>query len=282
MKLLSNLLRRIKKGSSISEREDCSSVNNDSEELARSTIEAVEQAYAKSPRGEPWKRFLSRIDSLSSDTLANIMDCVEDAEISEVVNRIRQRRSLLETDTNITDQIVGISKQVLAFGAGFLTIGLVLSDKALSLPILPRRILFLGGAFYLQLVFVAVFVLIMYTLQARFRYPFLSMPKIGNAWPFFYYAAISPGTPRTEIQTHGARKLGGARYAEDLLRFSSNVVSETERDMLRNELQQYFVLMAYQAYNNQFSLRLTNAFIYLIVGATVSTVLLSILVLFVL
>ena len=45
------------------------------------------------------------------------------------------------------------------------------------------------------------------------------------------------------------------------------MLNEQPVDQLRSELVQYFLLVAYQGYSHQFSLRLTNAFIYLLCGA---------------
>jgi hypothetical protein len=113
--------------------------------------------------------------------------------------------------------------------------------------------------------------LILYVLQARFRYPFLYFKNIGNAWPYFYYASISAETPRLLFPTRASHQAGGVLYGEDFVRFARHSIEETPAERARVELQQYFLLLAYQGYVNQFSLRLANWFLYGLVGVLLST-----------
>jgi hypothetical protein len=109
-------------------------------------------------------------------------------------------------------------------------------------------------------------------LQARFRYPSLYFENIGNAWPFFYYATITP-VARAPIQSASQRFVAAAAYAKDFASFSERVLKEEPKERLRAELQQYFLLMSYQGYVHQFSLRLASIFIYGFTGAVCTAVL---------
>lgn len=155
-----------------------------------------------------------------------------------------------------------------------LTVGFADKIKLLA-PALQKGIV-IAGIVYFELVLVSLLVLFWYLLQARFRYPFLHFQQIGNTWPWFYYASISAGVSRWPIQFPRQLFRSGVLYAEDLVRFADRVVSENETEELRLELQQYFLLLSYQGYVNQFSLRLTNLFFYGFAGSLASGLILSI------
>jgi hypothetical protein len=189
----------------------------------------------------------------------------------DLINIIKGRRERLSLSSGITNQIIGICQQILAFGAAgvALTVGFI--DKIKQFSVLVQKSLAIVGIFYSELVFMSLLVLIWYMLQARFRYPSLYFENIGNAWPFFYYATITPVT-RAPIQTARQRFAASATYAIDFANFTEEVLNEDPKGRLRAELQQYFLLMSYQAYVHQFSLRLASIFTYGLIGA-VSTAL---------
>jgi hypothetical protein len=192
-----------------------------------------------------------------------------------IVERIRTRRSSLPLSSDITTEVVGICKQVLAFGAAGLGLSLGFADKVTLLAPGLQKAITIAGIVYLELVLVSMLVLILYLLQARFRYPFLSLERIGNTWPWFYYASIDPKVPRWPLPTQKSRLRGAILYAKDLVRFGDRVVSEDETEELRVELQQYFLLLSYQGYVSQFSLRLTNTFFYGVAGSVITGAILT-------
>jgi hypothetical protein len=195
---------------------------------------------------------------------------------SEIVERIRNRRSALSLSSDITTEVVGVCKQILAFGAAGLGLSLGFADKIRLLPPGLQKALVIGGIVYFELVLVSLLVLCWYLLHAHFRYPFLHFQQIGNTWPWFYYASVSPDIPRGPVQFPRQVFRGGRLYAEDLVRFADRVVKETDDEELRVELQQYFLLLAFQGYVNQFSLRMTNLFFYGITGAVATLITLAI------
>jgi hypothetical protein len=184
-----------------------------------------------------------------------------------LTERIRKRRSALSLASDINTEVVGICKQVLAFGAAGLGLSLGFADKLVLLPVGLQKAIVIGGIVYFELVLVSLLVLFFYLLQARFRYPFLSFEHIGNTWPWFYYASVTPEVPRAPLQSPRKRFLAACLYAKDLVRFASRAVAETDKEELRVEIQQYFLLLAYQGYVHQFSLRLTNIFFCGVVGS---------------
>jgi hypothetical protein len=229
-----------------------------------------------------WKDHLSNIeataDSCINDLLTNTL-CSETAETKkEWLAVIENRRGKMSSSTGITDQIIGICQSVLAFGAGGLGLTLAFIDKASKLSVPVQKYLAIAGIFYVEIVIVSVLSLILYLLQARFRYPFLYMNKIGNAWPWFYYASLSPDVPRKAVQLSRKRLIASKLYAQDFVKFASKALNEDYNQRLRNELQQYFLLMSYQGYIHQFSLRLANLFIYGFSGSFMAAVIMVLLV----
>jgi|SRR5579885_756263 len=184
----------------------------------------------------------------------------------DLINNIKGRRERLSLSSGITNQIVSICQQILAFGAAGIALTVGFIDKIRQLTVGVQKSLAIIGIFYSELVILSLVVLLWYMLQARFRYPFLYFDNIGNAWPFFYYATITPVT-RAPIQTAEQRFAASVAYAKDFASFSEKVLREAPKERLRAELQQYFLLMSYQAYVHQFSLGLASIFIYGFTGA---------------
>ncbi len=120
----------------------------------------------------------------------------------------------------------------------------------------------------------------------RYRYPFLYFKRVGNTIPFFYYQAISPEVPRSEFQTIKEKLLASELYGKDLINFVRHLIphsAETpenaaeinvrlQRREVRDELQQYFLLISYQGYVNQFEVRMNNGFLYGLFGAILSAI----------
>jgi len=242
-------------------------------------LEEIEKAYQAKRGTAPWftrPNYSELSEDIEKATEAFLVDITQAAaDPKSVTERLRNRRSSLPLASDINAEVVGICKQVLAFGAAGLGLSLGFADKLVLLPVGLQKAIVIAGIVYFELVIVSLLVLFFYLLQARFRYPFLSFERIGNTWPWFYYASVTPEIPRTPLQTPGQRLLAACLYAKDLVRFANRAVGETEKDELRVEIQQYFLLLAYQGYVHQFSLRLTNLFFCGVVGCISTGLVLS-------
>lgn len=234
----------------------------DSPQSIEQVLASLEAEYQTKLKTVPWTTlFRSRNYSALYEQIEQTVDSflqssteqnVKDPE--KIIERIRKRRGMLPLTSDINSEVVGICKQVLAFGAAGLGLSLGFADKLSSLPTPVQRAIAIGGIVYLEIVLVSLVVLIWYLSQARFRYPFLFFKHIGNSWPWFYYASIDDETPRSPFQLPYQRLLAGYLYARDLVRFTPKVLAETQSDELRVELQQYFLLLSFQGYVNQFLL----------------------------
>jgi hypothetical protein len=224
----------------------------------------IEKAYQAKVSSVPWLMppdysvLFADIERAAETFLVDVTQTA--AEPKCLTERIRKRRSALSLASDINTEVVGICKQVLAFGAAGLGLSLGFADKLVLLPVGLQKAIVIAGIVYFELVLVSLLVLFFYLLQARFRYPFLSFERIGNTWPWFYYASVSPEVPRAPVQTPREGFLAACLYGKDLVRFANKAIGETEQEELRVEIQQYFLLLAYQGYVHQFSLRLTNIF----------------------
>ena len=231
----------------------------------------IEKAYEAKASAVPWFKapdyvsLFADIEKVAETFLVDVTDSATDPE--SLTERIRKRRSFLSLASDINTEVVGVCKQVLAFGAAGLGLSIGFADKLALLSVGQQKAIVIAGIVYSELVLVSLLVLFFYLLQARFRYPFLSFERIGNTWPWFYYASISPEVPRAPLQTPRQRLVAARLYASDLVRFANKVVAETKKEELRIEIQQYFLLLAYQGYVHQFSLRLTNIFFCGVAGS---------------
>lgn len=259
------------------------SVSSSPEACILRAINRIGEIAARQQPRSDWKKLFGWkqcIPEIEKETLA----CLEKllpANIEtqrELLKIITERRNQLALESGITSEIVGICKQILAFGAGGLGLSLAFADKAQTFSVRIQQLLAISGIFYFELVIVSLIVLLLYLLQARFRYPFLYFEEIGNSWPWFYYASISKDVPRCSVQLPGASLRAITLYAEDLLKFSERVVTEDSESRLRAAIQQYFLLISYQGYVNQFSLRLVSVFMYGFAGTVASATILILLI----
>lgn len=201
------------------------------------------------------------------------------ARLKELRMTITEYRKSVPLGTGITNQILSICQQILAFGIAGFALSLGFLDKIHTLHDSTQRLITIGGVFYGQLMLVSLYVLILYMAQARFRYPFLHLEKTGNSWLHFYYASISEDVPYSTFQTKSSKLKANTLYAQDFLKFVGKTVSIDEKRLLKAELQQYFLLISLQGYNNQQSLRLANHFIYGFLGVSLGLILIVIAVL---
>jgi hypothetical protein len=246
-------------------------------ETAIVALERAAAALSKTQfRGGRWTAHLAEIEDLADqyveELVAEAATSLKPEEIDKLSERIRVRRQALPLSSSSRVEILGISKQILAFGGAGLAAALATANNIRSASATVQSILALVGILYLELTIVSLVVLIIYMLQARYRYPYLYFEKIGNAWPFFYYASISNDVPRTEIPAGRHQFSGAYLYARDFVRFAHRNLSETPAQRLRAELQQYFLLMSYQGYSHQFSLRLAAVFYYGFAASRISSI----------
>jgi len=174
---------------------------------------------------------------------------------------IQKQRQLLPLEAGTISFILTISSQFLTFGAaGVALLFKAISDYKDNIHIL-QFFIYPILIFYVFISITSITTLIYYLAQSVFRYPFLSFDKIGNAWPYFYYKSINPNTPRIVFQSRKSRKNSLSYYGEDMLQFTANISKSTYLDWLKQELRQYFLLISYQGYAHQFSLKLTHWFL---------------------
>jgi hypothetical protein len=215
---------------------------------------------------------LPPIDDQTNADITNLLNGIADDKRKEMLLRIRARRDKLPLSSDITDQVISVCGTLLGFGAAGVGLSVGFADKIRQLPPIAQKTIVAAGIVYSELAAISLMVLILYMMQARFRYPFLYLKKTGNTWPWFYYATISPSISRRVVQSKQELLHAARSYAADFVTFANKAASETPADELRNELQQYYLLIAYQGYVQQFSLRLTNLFFYGLIASIAAAV----------
>jgi len=235
---------------------------------------------AVAPGRKTWEEVCDTIDEAADKAVDQILSTIgsDENRITDLLKRVAHLRTLgAATGTSADENLIRTCQYLLGFTVAGLTFLLAFSQRIAALPMpIAKGLWALGLAFALVLL-TSVVVLVLHTVQNRFRYPFLYFERIGNPWNWFYYGCISPETPRWPFEWPRQGRFDGAKfYALDLARFVSNAVRETKAAALRSDLQHFFLLMSYQGYALQFELRTQNIFIYGVGAALVGLVLLLI------
>jgi hypothetical protein len=219
-----------------------------------------------------------RLDSyLNKIALTSVQDKVE---IDKLIVRVRERRLNLHIKPEFTPEVVGVCKHILAFGAAGLGLAVAFSDNLDVVTDGWRRALIFVSLFYFNLTITSLLVLILFFIQARSRYPFLFLHHLGNRWPFFYYATLTPTQSWRPLLSPWGIYRSNITYMHDLIKMTKNVIAEDKepRMELKNEILQYFLLLRYQGYLDQYELQLVNTFMYMSSGSLLAAIVITMIV----
>lgn len=209
---------------------------------------------------------------------ANDLDSQEGKErLKELLERLRARRQILHINPQFTPDVVGVCRQILAFGAAGLAVSVAFSSRIPDLPDVWLRVLTITALAYVNLTATSLYVLALFFAQARTRYPFLYLSRLGNAVPFFYYQTLNRRRTYRFVHTPRGVASANACYVNDLVRFTEYTLNEDLRQQVRNELQQYYLLIVYQGYLDQFELTLVHSFMISSAAGIVAAVLTGVL-----
>ena len=240
-------------------------------------------------------KFRTCINELEDSTEKEInysLSTFDAKQLEEFIELVRHRKGQIDVSPAYGNEVVSISKQILSFGAAGLAFVAAFARDISSLPeefVLPISFI---GLLYFNLVLLSLFIIFLFLYQSRFRYPFLYLKSMGNAIPYFYYRAMSANIPYWFFQTKDNKMKAIEIYLNDLKKFTKYTVEsvgdaqneESENNLnalkrqAKDELQQYFLLISYQGYVNQYEVRINNYFIYGIVGSVASLIILGIIV----
>lgn len=247
---------------------------------------------------------LDEVESPTANTIDELVKGLTEDQLKVLLETVRERRGLIDTNAAYGNEVVSTSKQILAFGGAGIGLVAAAAPKLADMPPLFLKMLGLAALFYLNLTGLSLFTILRFVWVSRFRYPFLYLRKIGNTIPFFYYQAISSEVPRSTLQTAEEKYLAVKLYAKDFVEFVKHLIPDSsvapavsgypqleqleasveiekadvrlKRRVVRDELQQYFLLISYQGYVNQFEVRMNNQFFYGVSASIAATVVLAI------
>lgn len=226
-------------------------------------------AKIEAVKARPHEAAVDLVEGLTSAYLDDLISKKSTDELVMLTAKVANRRASLALSPSALEPVLGTCRQILSFGAAGLAVVVGFGLNISKFPLLAQKVLCIAGVFYIELMVVSLCVLLLFLLQSRYRYPYLYFDRIGNAWPYFYYSSISIETlPRSPIHLGGLVR-GVKSYATDFARFSERVLEEGPRESFRSELQQYFLLVVYQAYRMQFAITLINFFTYGLLGSIV-------------
>ncbi|GAB3027470.1 hypothetical protein [Spirosoma pulveris] len=240
------------------------------------------------------KKYEERIKEIEDNVEKDVFLALSQLDLEqkeELLKTIVDRRKLIDVSPAYKNEVVAISKQILAFGGAGIALGATFAKEILNLP---DAVLKIGGffiVFYFDLIILSLYTLFVFLWQSRFRYPFLYLSKVGNATPYFYYKANAPGTSYNFFQSASTKFDAINIYTDGLKKFTEYLIStisisieqgnQQEKKInindkfLADELKQYFLLLTYQGYSNQYEIKITHLFIYGLIGSLVSTILVT-------
>lgn len=194
---------------------------------------------------------------------------VRGENLTYLIEKIRKRRALLAIKPEFTPEVVGIAKQIIAFGgAGFgfvLTFGQQITNLS--------TVTIMLALFYVNITVVSMIILTWFFFQARTRYPWLYLDRMGNSDQYFYYNAVPLDYQyRPFYLWRRSTKLGDDlnRYLDNLSAFAMRSISETKSEELKNEVIQYHLLVFYQGYLDQYEQQLTHIALYGFLASMIS------------
>lgn len=175
------------------------------------------------------KEIEDKVDVYINQLLSNLP--VSDKE--ELLKMILDRRKLIDVSPAYKNEVVAISKQILAFGGAGVVLGATFVKEILNLP---DAVLKVGGffvLFYFDLIILSLYTLFIFLWQSRFRYPFLYLSKIGNTTPYFYYKANLPGTSYDFFQSSLTKKKAIDIYKNGLETFTKYLIDSLSETILK-------------------------------------------------
>jgi hypothetical protein len=189
-------------------------------------------------------------------------DITDDETVGYLIDKIRKRRALLTIKPEFTPEVVGIAKQIIAFGGAGIGVVLVSGKGNIqNVNALTAAV----ATFYLNITAVSMIILMWFFFQARTRYPWLYLEHLGNSSQYFYYnAAPLDYRYRPVYLRRRNQQIREAlhKFLDSLDRFKTSTITETKRAELKNEITQYHLLMFYQGYLDQYEQQLTHAALY--------------------
>lgn len=221
-------------------------------------------------------RLERRTERLIERQLARFSSDTEEGKkiLVAFVDRSSERRKNLHIKPEFTPQVVAVCQQILSFGMAGL--GLVVAFWAKLVDIAPfwQAVIKTASVISLNLTAVSFFVLVWFFVQARSRYPFLFLERLGNATPFFYYETLSRRWHYRPLSTTYQILEANRRYLSDFGTFAQKLVDEDKSLLQRAkyELQQYYLLIVYQGFLDQFEMQLEHIFLYGSVAGVLSAV----------
>lgn len=224
-------------------------------------------------REDKWAAELKTLEDKVDRELDDLLKATPHAKIDEVIEKLKERRSNLFVQPEFTPIVISISGQILGFGSAGVALMIGFADKIPKLSDFWKHNLLFIGIFYMDLVIISLIALIWFFIQSRTRYPFLYLNKLGNTTPYFYIKTLNPKRklwlwmplqlPRTVYAANKA-------YLEDLKGYVNYYMHEDNKEKLKVELLQFYLLINYQGFLDAYELQLDNIFLYGLFGALTS------------
>ncbi|MCD9019148.1 hypothetical protein [Parachryseolinea silvisoli] len=226
--------------------------------------------------GEPkWASQLQEIEDRVDHEINTLLTDTDDKCLEKVLTTLKDRRSALHIQPEFTHLIVSVCGQILAFGSAGVGLMVAFANKIPAFTPFWKSIISVSVLFYLDVMLIALFALVLFFLQSRSRYPFLFLKKLGNTAPYFYMETLKRERSITlwwPLHTPSSIFAFNRLYLDDLKNYVEYSVNETERDKLKIELRQIYLLINYQGFLDHYEMQLGHVFLYGFIGSIGSLV----------
>lgn len=186
------------------------------------------------------QRFCSQFKDLEQKQASELCK-----QIKEMIYFAQSRVGEWQQNRSIS---IRISLGMLAFSVAGL--GLIADPNKVVWYIYPLAIPFLCGLLVTSLISFAVL-----WRQIKFWYPFIDVAK---PWRWFYLYAISREMPFKSILNKSEKTLSRRLFLDGLNRYAEKTLKLDHRSELMQDIEQLYLLLAYEGYTVQFSIEVNR------------------------
>lgn len=202
----------------------------------------------------------------TTETVENIKNQVdqelkklENVSDAELKRKNQEVKEMIQYYNQLTDNIENRRNKILSFTTQYIVVLLTASGFIISKQKELGELFWFITAFFSVQIISSIITLIYYVFQSYYRYPFLELKEYANKWKWFYYGNENILKLETnvfkkskEINKTTIPYLSGLRF------FISKFSTENEKDEIKDNIIQLYLLQVHNFYKNRFYLILVN------------------------
>jgi ABC-type multidrug transport system fused ATPase/permease subunit len=184
---------------------------------------------------------------------------LENLDDAEIKRKNQEVKEMIQYYNRLTDDIEDRRNKILTFTTQYLVILLTASGITISKQKELGELFWFIIVFFCIQIVSSVIILIYYVFQSYYRYPFLKLKEYTNKWKWFYYGNehILKLDRNVFKESRDINKTS-IPYLAGLKLFVSNFAKENEKDEIKDNIMQLYLLQVHNYYKNRFYLVLVN------------------------